>query len=64
MENTVTSRASQEFFGGEKRPPEIRLRSQAIMNLDVAYLKFAWNLQKATCTLNIKWVGELVPSVR
>ena len=34
------------------------------MNLDIAYLKFAWKLQKATCTLNIKWVGELVPSVR
>ena len=35
-----------------------------IMNLDITYLKFAWKLQKATCTLNIKWVGELVASVR
>ena len=27
-------------------------------------LKLVWNLQVATSTLNVKWVGELVPSVR
>ena len=39
-------------------PKDLDMDNILIMNLDVAYLKFAWKLQKATCTLNIKWLGE------